>query len=204
MLRYSYLIKLLEEIDASVLLVINHAHSAIFDKAMWLISDRWIWIPLYLVLLIYIYRRFGAKKCVIVVLMIALLILVTDQSCAKFLRPLFGRLRPSHPENPVSEAVMLVNGYRGGRFGFPSCHAANTFALAIFLSLCVKNKTFTILIISWSVIVSVSRMYLGVHYPGDVVCGWLVGSLFALIIYYGVYKQVLKKMRLGHETNASP
>lgn len=77
----------------------------------------------------------------------------------------------------------IVNGYRGGRYGFPSCHAANTFALAVFLSFHFRRKPMTLLMFSWSLLVSLSRIYLGVHYPGDVLGGMLVGGLYALLFW---------------------
>lgn len=77
----------------------------------------------------------------------------------------------------------IVNGYRGGRYGFPSCHAANTFALAVFLSFHFRRKPMTLLMFSWSLLVSLSRIYLGVHYPDDVLGGMLVGGLYALLFW---------------------
>lgn len=150
---------------------------------MWMVSDRWIWVPLYMLLTVFVFRRAGWKGGMICMVMIALLITATDQTCASVIRPALCRLRPSNPDNPISSMVQLVNGYHGGWYGFPSCHAANTFALAMFLSLLFRNRAATVSLMCWALIVSCSRIYLGVHYPGDIIGGFAVGGFFAVLCY---------------------
>ena len=174
----------LSDIDARLLLIVNGAHCPFFDSVMWCISGRWIWVPFYAVLAYLLFRRMSWKRASICLVTIGLIILAADQTCATLIRPEIGRLRPANLNNPLSHLVHVVNGYRGGRYGFPSCHAANTFALAMFMSLVFRNKRFTVMMFSWAIVVSYSRMYLGVHYFGDLFCGASVGSLFAVLFYY--------------------
>lgn len=174
----------LSDIDARLLLIVNGAHSPFFDSVMWCISGRWIWVPFYAVLAYLLFRRMSWKRASICLVTIGLIILAADQTCATLIRPEIGRLRPANLNNPLSSFVHVVNGYRGGRYGFPSCHAANTFALAVFMSLVIRHKCFTVMMFSWAFIVSYSRMYLGVHYFGDLFCGATIGSLFAVLFYY--------------------
>lgn len=174
----------LSDIDARLLLIVNGAHSPFFDSVMWCISGRWIWVPFYAVLAYLLFRRMSWKRASICLVTIGLIILAADQTCATLIRPEIGRLRPANFNNPLSSFVHVVNGYRGGRYGFPSCHAANTFALAVFMSLVIRHKWFTVMMFSWAFVVSYSRMYLGVHYFGDLFCGATIGSLFAVLFYY--------------------
>lgn len=174
----------LSDIDARLLLIVNGAHSPFFDAVMWCISGRWVWVPFYAVLAYLLFRRMSWKRASICLVTIGLIILAADQTCATLIRPEIGRLRPANLNNPLSSFVHVVNGYRGGRYGFPSCHAANTFALAVFMSLVIRHKWFTVMMFSWAFIVSYSRMYLGVHYFGDLFCGATIGSLFAVLFYY--------------------
>lgn len=174
----------LSDIDARLLLIVNGAHSPFFDSVMWCISGRWIWVPFYAVLAYLLFRRMSWKRASICLVTIGLIIFAADQTCATLIRPEIGRLRPANLNNPLSSFVHVVNGYRGGRYGFPSCHAANTFALAVFMSLVIRHKWFTVMMFSWAFVVSYSRMYLGVHYFGDLFCGATIGSLFAVLFYY--------------------
>lgn len=174
----------LSDIDARLLLIVNGAHSPFFDSVMWCISGRWIWVPFYAVLAYLLFRRMSWKRASICLVTIGLIILAVDQTCATLIRPEIGRLRPANLNNPLSSFVHVVNGYRGGRYGFPSCHTANTFALAVFMSLVIRHKWFTVMMFSWAFVVSYSRMYLGVHYFGDLFCGATIGSLFAVLFYY--------------------
>lgn len=128
--------------------------------------------------------RLGVKKGLLCLLAIGIMIYATDQICSSVIRPMICRIRPSSPDNPISYFLHFVNEYRGNKYGFPSSHAANTFALATFLSLLFKNRRLMIGLTIWAALVSYSRIYLGVHYPTDILVGALIGSGLALLIYH--------------------
>ena len=113
---------------------------------------------------------------------------------------MFERLRPSNLSNPLSELTHIVNGYRGGSYGFPSCHAANSFALAVFAATMLRQRSFTIFILLWAVINCYSRVYLGVHYPGDLLVGAIIGSLIGYLCCraaISVYNRVFSIGKFG-------
>ena len=111
-----------------------------------------------------------------------ILILLADQLSSSLLKPLVARLRPTH--NPeISDLIHTVRGYRGGLYGFVSSHAANAFAFAVFTSLVIRNRYYALTIALWAVLSAYSRIYLGVHYVGDVVCGAILGVLVAIVVY---------------------
>ena len=139
--------------------------------------------PLYALLLYLVYKNFGTKKTIIVLVGIALLITCTDQ-LSNFFKYGIGRLRPCHdPE--ISHVMRLVKSYCGGKFGYFSAHAANSFAPATFFVLLFKNKVKFIgwVLILWAMIVAYSRIYIGVHYPLDVVTGAAIGAFFGWVFY---------------------
>lgn len=178
------MLETLQSWDASLLLVINGLHNSFFDSFMYLYSGRFIWVPMYAALLWVMYRTFGWKKALIIALGVALTIFIADSSCAKILRPIFERPRPSNLESPIAHLVHIVNGKRGGAYGFPSCHAANTVALAVLMSLLLPRRQLVITIFAWSLLTCYSRSYLGVHYPGDLLFGATVGTLAAVLCYW--------------------
>lgn len=171
----------LNEIDTSIFLAINGAHSPFFDSFMTLFTGRFIWIPMYAMVLWILFRNRPRVAAVIYLLMLVAAIAITDQFCASVIRPAVERMRPSNPHNALSQFAYIVNEYRGGSYGFPSCHAANSFALASFLSLLVRRRGFSVFIVSWALLNSYSRLYLGVHYPGDLMAGALIGTAAGLL-----------------------
>lgn len=172
------------DIDTQIFLFFNSLHLSFFDHFMKLFTGRFIWAPMYATILYILFRRFGWKVALCYTIAIPLVITCADQLCATIIRPWVERLRPTHIENPLSAFVHIVDGYRGGKYGFPSCHAANSFALASFLSLLFAKRRFTIFIFIWALINSYSRLYLGVHYPGDLLIGGAIGCLIGFIGYY--------------------
>ena len=186
---------MMQSLDASVFLFFNGFHNQFFDSFMSLYSGRFIWIPMYAALLIVMLRRFPLAKVLLLLVGIAATIFIADQLCASVIRPMFERLRPSNLANPLSEFTHIVNGYRGGPYGFPSCHAANSFGLAAFAAVMLRQRGFTLFIILWALINCYSRIYLGVHYPGDLIVGAAVGTIIGLICYAivnAVYRSLLK------------
>lgn len=128
------------EADNACLLAINGWHVPWADTFMYAFSGKWIWIPLYASLLYVIGRNLRWQVAVGCAVAIALTIVFADQVGASLIRPEVARLRPSNLENPLSAMVHIVNGYRGGSYGFPSCHAANTFGLAFFLVYLFRSR----------------------------------------------------------------
>lgn len=172
----------LQQFDAGIFSAINGWHAAYFDSFMWLVTKIATWIPMILMLLYLLYFKKGWRKTVAVVLAIALVILIADQVSASIIKPLVERARPSHNES-LQSTIHIVNGYRGGPFGFVSSHAANCFGIALLLAMIFKNRLFTWTMVVWTTLMCYSRIYLGVHYPGDIVCGAILGFLAAWLVY---------------------
>ena len=124
--------------------------------------------------------------------MVGLVILLADRISSGFFKPFFHRFRPTHdPE--IMGLVDVVNGYRSGKYGFLSGHAANSFGVITFVSLLIRRKGFTFALIIWAALNCYSRIYLGVHFPGDILCGTLLGCLIGVLVYY-LYRFLNKKI----------
>lgn len=178
------MIEFLNNIDTEIFLFFNGLHCSYLDKLMPLVTAKFTWVPMYATLIFMLYRGYTWKQGVALLLGIVLAVALSDQITSSLIRPAVDRLRPTHPDNPLSQFVHMVNGYRGGRNGFPSAHASNSFALAMIGSLIVRHRRFTFFVFFWAIIHSYSRLYLGVHYPGDLACGALIGLACGAGVYY--------------------
>ncbi len=189
------MIDYLQNLDTRLFLFLNGFHNSFFDFLMFWISDRFIWIPLYLFLVILIIKKYR-KNAFVILLLIALMILVSDQ-LSVLVKNIVERPRPCHNSN-IAALVHLVNGKCGGPFGFVSSHAANSFAIAVFLIPFLTSyfRYFGWVIIFWAVVISYSRIYLGVHYPADILFGALPGALlgylFSMLYFKVLHKRFLK------------
>ncbi len=178
------------QLDSQLLLLFNYFHNEFWDVVLWLTSSIQIWIPLYL-MMIYTIVRGQKLQSWITILALIVLVVLCDRISTDVFKYGFERLRPTHdPE--LKDFIKTVKDYTGGKFGFVSSHAANTMGLAVFTSLLFRNKAFSVFIILWSVAVGYSRVYLGVHYPGDVLGGFILGALLAFIVYK-IYALVLPR-----------
>jgi undecaprenyl-diphosphatase len=181
----------LKNIDSQLLLFINGHHNSFWDAFMWQASGKYFWFPFILVIgyIIYKYR----KQSWIIFLSVAVLVVLTDQISSHLIKNLVERLRPTH-EPSLQGLIHIINNYQGGLYGFVSSHAANSFGLTIFFSLLFRNKFFTMGIFAWTAIISYSRMYLGVHYPGDILGGMLVGFLCGYMVFI-IMNKILKTVK---------
>lgn len=175
------MLEFLDHIDRNIFLFLNGLHSPFWDPVMWWISGRYSWLPLYLLITGYLVYRYKWKVIVIMVL-VTLLITLSDQGSVHMFKELFKRLRPCH--NPeISQLVHIVRNHCGGMYGFVSSHASNSFAMASFTLLIIRNKYYSVFIILWASLVSYSRIYLGVHYPGDILGGMILGVVLGYLVY---------------------
>ncbi len=188
------MIETLKQIDTELFLMLNSVHAPFWDKLMWHISGKLEWLPFYLLLIVLIIRRYKWKS-VVVFVGLAITIVLADRISVVGFKEVFQRLRPSH-DPQISHLVHIVNNYRGGHYGFVSSHAANSFGLAVFMACLFKNKYWTITLLLWAFIVSYSRIYLGVHFPGDIIGGAILGSLCGLV-GYALVKELLKKIHFN-------
>jgi undecaprenyl-diphosphatase len=169
-----------ERLDQQLFLFINSLNSPFFDQVMHTLSGKLIWVPLYLAILVFLGIKYK-RKFLIIIIFIILAATLADQSSV-IVKNLVHRLRPCH-EPSIMSIVHLVNGDCGGVYGFVSSHATNTFDVALLSLSFIKKRWYTISIILWASIICYSRVYLGVHYPGDVLCGAILGSFIGWGIY---------------------
>jgi len=169
-------------LDRNLTLFLNGSHSLVFDGAIYMATQTLTWIPVGLLILYIIYRNGGPKMLWMVVLMISLGIFLSDQLSSSIVKPLTERFRPAN-DPKLMYVVDVVNNYRGGKYGFFSAHASNTFTVAVFFMLLFRHRLTSILLISWAALNCYTRLYLGVHYVGDILVGVLVGVVIGYILY---------------------
>ena len=186
------LIEKIEQIDRQLLFAINDANSPLFDTIMWWVSKPAFGIPFYLLFVFLLYKYFGWKSALIIVLSTVAAVGLADLSAKYLFKEMFERFRPSQ-NFEIKDQLHYVNSYHGGMYGFVSSHAANMFSIAMLLGLWLKKKIRYSLhfLLIWAALIGYSRVYLGVHYPSDVLCGALLGMSIAFLIYKVISKAKL-------------
>lgn len=181
------------QIDYSLLLLVNGLHTAFLDVLMLIFTAKYPWIPLYMAIAFYIFYNFGHKqknyKYAFILFAGAILIFAMTDMGSTAIKHYFMRLRPGH--DPQLEGVIRLLDGKGGMYGFISSHASNVFGLATFTSLAFKKRWYSRVIFTWAFFVSYSRLYVGRHFPSDVICGAIFGIVIAILIYSIIQSRVV-------------
>ncbi len=181
------------DFDKYLLLSLNGSDSLFWDGCMTVYTTVSVWVPLIIMLMYVLLKNNNMKTFTILVAMFLTVFLITNTLTGVVFKPLLERFRPSlDPE--LMYIVDVVNGYRETSYSFMSGHAANSFGLLTFALLLIRNRTFTISIIIWGLINCYSRIYLGVHYPGDIVAGIVLGVIVGALVYK-LYNYLCGRMR---------
>jgi len=175
------MLEYLQDIDEATLLIVNGWHCPFTDDLWWLVSLKWAWL-LIIGTFAWIVVRNHRHQVVIITVMIVLTVLLADQISSTLIKDLVERLRPTHDPS-LANVIHTVNDYRGGMYGFVSSHAANSTASAMLITLLVRHRAAALSMFLWAILQCYSRIYLGVHYPGDIVGGVLIGLLVGWLVW---------------------
>lgn len=186
-------IEKIKQLDQQLLLWVNGHNSPFLDEVMWGISSKWFGVPFYLLILFLLYKKFGWKNMLLMGLTIGAAVGLSDYISTEWFKNTIQRYRPTHNLD-IKDQVHVVNNYLGGMYGFVSSHSSNMFAFAVGSWLFLRKKWLMILLFVFWFIVAYSRVYLGVHYPLDVLIGADVGGIIMLIIYYFSNKYYFSKV----------
>lgn len=185
-------IQRLVDIDKQLMLALNGSDSLYMDGVMKIFTTTAVWIPVAAVLLFIVLKNNAPRNSILVILAVVFTIIACDQVSSGVIKPLVGRMRPSHdPE--FMHLIDTFNSYRSGSYSFTSSHACNSFGIFVIISLLIRNRTLSITLFIWACINSFSRVYLGVHYPGDILCGAILGAMIGVAIYF-IYSFIHKKI----------
>lgn len=168
--------------DTQLFFLVNGHHTLFLDEFFYLVSQKAVWVPLYVSLLYVVWRNYSWRGVLTVLLMVGAGMIVTDWANAHLLRPYIGRLRPSNPDNPIAHLVHVVHGRHGGGCGFPSAHSANIWLLTLLMIHWFRDGLLSLVMVLTAVLVCYSRVYLGFHYPGDILGGFVLALIVTWLI----------------------
>ncbi len=184
------------EFDKQLLLALNGSHSLFLDGLAMTLTTAATWIPLYLSLFYLVLKNNDSvQKILLIVACAGLCVFIAGSLDDMIVKPLVARWRPTH-DPQIGYLTDVVNGYRGGDYGFFSAHASNTFSIAVFFSLLVRSRLLTVFLVFWSLVNCWTRMYLGVHYPGDILVGLLWGGFVGTMVCM-LHQRVAKRWSKG-------
>lgn len=169
--------------DNNIVVAVNNCHSQFMDDCVLTITNFWFFVAVVICIYAYSFYKERYPRALLFCALLIVTVGCSDFLCASIIRPAVQQLRPTNPGNPIHAMLHIVHGYTGGKYGFPYCHAANSFAIAVFSALWFRRKWMAIVLIAWALLECYTRLYLGVHYPSDIVFGMAIGSLMACIIY---------------------
>ena len=173
-----------QEIDRALLHFFNGSQSAIFDQFILTLTNGLTWIPLYIALFVMVLKNNESMSQIFIIVGCCAMGVIFSAGVDDLLvKPLVGRPRPAQ-DLAIKYTIDTALGYRESGFSFFSAHAANTFTLAIYMIFLVRNRAFTIAMTLWSLLNCYTRLYLGVHYPSDILCGLLFGTAVGSVAYW--------------------
>ena len=180
------------DIDKYMLLSLNGSDSLFWDGCMLVYTSMAVWMPLALVLLYVLLKNNNIRDFFLLLVLIAVVATLTDTISSGICKPFFARWRPTN-DPMLMYAVDVVNETRGGKYGFTSSHAANSFGIATFIMLLIRNRALSVSLMTWAAMNAFTRIYLGVHYPGDVVVGAVVGAIIGIAVFK-IYNYVSRRI----------